>query len=155
MLNKFRSKVIRALKEEFGDNFIGGIWSKGAIDAVYYDCRSDYMDKDTYLSLMNNAAVVISTNGFGDSIPWKLAEYLKLGKCIVSQKLQHELPQPLVDGFHLKTFHDLDQCIEICRDLLKNRTKARELGDNARVYYNQYINPKIVINKFINQSINS
>ena len=155
MLNDYRSEVIRTLKKEFGNNFIGGIWSKGNLDKTYYDCQSEYLDKTTYFSLINNATIVISTNGFGDSIPWKLAEYLKLGKCIVSQKLKHKLPHPLVDDLHFKTFHDIDQCIEICRNLLNNSNKTRELGDNARVYYDKYIDPKIVINNYIHQSINN
>ena len=74
------------------------MWSHNSIDNKYIDCRSDYLDNESYLSIVQNAKLVISTNGFGNSLPWKLAEYLKNGKCIISEKLSHKLFEPLIDS---------------------------------------------------------
>ena len=93
------------------------MWSKDILDMKFNDCQSAYLDRETHLSLMKNASIVISTNGFGNSLPWKLAEYCKLGKCIVSEELTHELPNPLIKGVHLEIYNDdiltnIHQCLE-------------------------------------------
>ena len=40
---------------------------------------------------------------------------LKFGKCIISEELVHVLPEPLINGTHYNTFHDIDECVKICK----------------------------------------
>lgn len=153
MLNKYRSELIRELKVEFGKQFIGGMWSHSQIDNQYSDCHSYYLDKKSYLLLIKNASIVISTNGFGNSLPWKLAEYLKLGKCIVSEKLIHMLPKRLENNFHLMMFNNNKECIKICRELLINKEKSKILSENAKKYFDENVDTKLAVKKCIDKSL--
>ena len=60
-------------------------------------CIRDSVDTNinTYNSFVKNATILISTNGFGGSVPWKLVEFLKLGSCIVAERNKHLLRGPL------------------------------------------------------------
>ena len=147
--------MIRELKKQFKNRFIGGIFSKNRIIENAIDCQSYYMDRSTYLELLNRATIVISTNGFGKSVPWKIAEYLKLGKCIVSEKLIHEIPEPLIDGIHYKTFNDIIDCITICKELLLDLEQTRTIGGNALEYYNKNVKPKTLIVNHLRRCFNN
>ena len=153
-INNYRLKLIKALKKKFGKKFIGGMWSSKVNNRIDVNCKSSFLNSELYLLLVKNAKLVISTNGFGNSLPWKMAEYLKLGKCIISQNIAHSLPHPLIDGYHIKIFDNIEQCINISNDLLNDKEKTFLIGNNAKSYYNEHINPKTVIKKCLNQSIN-
>lgn len=154
-INNARIKLIRELKKQFKNRFIGGIFSKNRIIENAIDCQSYYMDRSTYLELLNKAAIVISTNGFGKSVPWKIAEYLKLGKCIVSEKFIHETPEPLIDGIHYQTFNNIGDCIRICKELLLDIEQTKIIGENALDYYNKNVKPKNLIENHLRRCLNN
>ena len=144
-INISRINLIRKLKNEFKNNFIGGIFYKyGELDGLS-DCQTSYLSPESYKVILKNATIVISTNGFGESVPWKIAQYLKLGKCIISEEFVHGLPEPLIKGTHYETFHDIDECVKICKTLLENANKIRKLEQNACLYYEQNVEPNMLL----------
>ena len=152
-LNQRRANLIKLLKNEFGDRFIGGMFFKTAPKNKFNDCRTKVpYDQKIYLSFVRKAAVVISTSGFGNSLPWKLAEYLKHGKCIVSEPVQHSLHSPLKEGYHLEYFSNDQQCIAKCHELLNDNNKCLNFSHNASIYYKMNIEPGNALKKCINKT---
>ena len=49
---------------------------------------------------------------FGDSIPWKIVEYMRNGSCIVSQKNKHLFREPIDKGI-IANFETPDECIDM------------------------------------------
>jgi len=151
MLNQRRANLIRTLKKEFGKTFIGGMFFKNVRNEKFPDCKTNVSsDHEIYLSFVKKAAIVISTNGFGKSIPWKLAEYMKYGCCTISEKLEHKLDVPIKKGIHAEIFYSDTECVEICNQLLNNTKTIDIIKKNALQYYNKYIKPDELIKKHLN-----
>ncbi len=152
-LNEFRANIIRRLKTAFKDNFYGGMWFQGKIEKKYADCISNVDTKyEIYSSFMNNASIVISTNGFGDSIPWKIVEYMRSGRCIVSQKNKHIFREPIHKDT-VANFESPDECIKICKKLLNDNATTSRMAQQSRQYYEDYLKPSAVMEQIINQSV--
>jgi hypothetical protein len=140
-INKTRAAIIRTLRKELGDVFVGGMYFKKRIDPSYADCITNVpFQRDIYLKFVQEASVVICSNGFGDSIPWKLPEYLQLGKCIVAEPLVHAVPRPFTEN-ELLFFKEIGDCAGLCKQLLSNAAQRRQMGENAKVYYDKNIQP--------------
>ena len=141
-INIQRAKLIRLMKKEFGIQFIGGMFFKKHIDIEFSDCKTNVSyDKNVYLSFVKKAAIVISTNGFGNSLPWKLAEYLKYGCCTVSEELVHFLENPIINGKHVEIFNSNQDCVYICKKIINNKKHINLIRKNAMIYYNLNIKP--------------
>jgi len=153
ILNQYRAGLIRLLKDEFKDQFLGGMFFENDIPDRYRDCVTNVPNqRNVYLHFVRNAAIVISTNGFGGSLPWKLAEYFQLGKCVVSENLAHIAMEPIVPGMHLQVFNDYDNCIEVIRELLDHKDNINAFGRNSGKYFQDYIQPGAALESLINDA---
>lgn len=151
-INNFRAKIIRKLKYNFGKQFYGGMWFKGQINEKYEDCISNvHTDYEVYKSFINNASIIISTNGFGDSIPWKLVECLKSGSFIISEKNRHLFPYPFKND-EVIFFEDTEKCIQLCKKYLDDNELRRKKTNKAKEYYQKYLEPSIVLKNIIENS---
>ncbi|MBX2990057.1 MAG: glycosyltransferase family 1 protein [Bacteroidetes bacterium] len=153
-LNEYRAEIIRSLRQHLGNSFQGGMFFEGSVPDGYRDCITDLpTSQEHYLNLVQRATVVVSTNGFAQSPPWKLCEYLKMGKCIVSEPMAYELPVSLVDGRDVQYFQTPDDCAAVCQSLLDNPRQTEELGGNARSFYEANIKPRNTILRTISNSL--
>ena len=153
VLNDFRANIIRRLKMAFKEQFYGGMWFQGKIDKKYADCISNVdTEFEIYSSFMKNASIVISTNGFGDSIPWKIVEYMRNGSCIVSQKNKHLFREP-IDKDIIANFETPDECIDICKKLLKDNLTISRMAQQSRLYYENHLKPSSVMKQILNESV--
>ena len=140
-LNEFRAELIRKFRKEFGSRFVGGMFFNGSIDPDYEDCITDVNPTpENYKRFVQNASVLISTNGFGDSIPWKLTEYLNWGSCIVSQKPEHLFRDPVPESA-MRQFTTVDEAIDLVQSLLDNPEERVLMSKAAADYYQQSVKP--------------
>jgi glycosyltransferase involved in cell wall biosynthesis len=141
-LNQQRAAVIRALRAGLGDRFVGGMTFTGDPVPGYEDCASGFLpDHRAYLALVRDAAVVVSTNGFGGSPPWKLAEYLEAGACIVSEPQEVALPAAQEHDRHLWLASTPDEVVDACRRLLDDPAHRARLADGAAAYHAAVVEP--------------
>ena len=149
-LNQERATLIRGLREGLGPRFVGGMTFTGEPPEAFADCRSPLPgDRDAYLDVVEQAAVVVATNGFGGSPPWKLAEYLERGACIVSEPMQVRLPRPLEDGGEVRLFDDLDGAVAACAELLDAPDDRLALSRSAGSYYAEQVAPEAAARRFL------
>lgn len=141
-IHKERSALIRLLKNELGDNYLGGIVPGEVANKFYKDCLTTLpTDPDSYLAQIKKSAICIYTKGLQNSPARKLAEYLSQGKCIVAERFDTELPIPLENGKNIMFFDTVEQCVEICKMLLNNPEKVKHLSKNARAYFEKHVHP--------------
>jgi hypothetical protein len=83
---------------------------------------------------------------------FKLAEFLALGKAIISTPISRELPAPLIHGEHV---HYVDGSAGEIRDavllILSDRQYRERLEQNARKYYLDHLAPARVIERLVAQ----
>jgi hypothetical protein len=141
-LNQSRIDLIRALRAELGERFVGGMTFPRGVPEGWEDCRSEMPStRDVYLGLVDRAAVVVSSNGFGGSPPWKLAEYLASGSCIVAEPPEVVLPATLEHGVHAWLAATPEEIASACRHLLDHPAERDALRRGASAYHADQVAP--------------
>ena len=152
-INEYRVRVVRALKRAFGERFIGGLVPDAYARRYFGDCLTTLdTRRQVYMDSMKASRVVVSSKGLHNSNPWKLAEYLAAGRCIVTEPLAYELPDPLVDGTHVVLYDSVERCVEACGRMLENDGLAREMQQQAVDYYRQFVRPSALMMNTLNEA---
>jgi hypothetical protein len=150
--NEYRALFIESCRSLAGVTFEGGFHTsqsrpvpeRFASYIVPKHSLLDYLEKTKSSALVFNTPAVWSCHGF------KLAEFLALGKAIISTPLARELPAPLVHGQHI---HYVDGSLESIRAavhlLLTDRNYRKHLEQNAYDYYLSFLSPKCVIERLL------
>jgi hypothetical protein len=150
----FRANVVRALKNAFGKQFIGGLLPSPYSLKHYPDCLSSLPgDRRSYLKLVKRCLIAVMTTGLHDSIGGKLSEYLASSKCVVSEQLRYELPKPLVAQENFLPFTTPDECVKACQKILNDPAFATEMRRANFRYYLNEVRPTQKIWSCIQRSI--
>jgi glycosyltransferase involved in cell wall biosynthesis len=95
-----------------------------------------------WLEKTKQSAVVFNTPAFWNCHGWKLGEYLALGKCIVSTKLQNDLPFPLEHGKNIHFVeNNQDAMGEAIEYIISHPDYRQKLESGARAYWDAYGSP--------------
>jgi glycosyltransferase involved in cell wall biosynthesis len=156
-VNLDRANFIRACKMNSNIQFEGGLIDIG------YEC--DYIkDLDElkignvkvklseYIQKTQKSNFVFNTPSVGRCHGWKLAEYLCMGKAIISTPLSNNLPFPLVHGKNIHFVEENLESIKAAIDyLLKNHDYVKQLEKGALEYWNDFGAPQKVIQNIISE----
>jgi hypothetical protein len=141
-IHQQRYHLIKLLRENFSDSFLGGFVSSKIANEKYSDALTNVPTApEEYLDVMKSARIVIYTRGLANSPAWKMAEYLSQGKVIIAEPLTTELPAPLTEGRELLYFHDDTELIEKIKLVLADEALADHLSKNARTYFETHVHP--------------
>jgi glycosyltransferase involved in cell wall biosynthesis len=79
-----------------------------------------------------------------------LAEYLALGKAIISTPIAQQLPAPLHDREQIHYVDGSEKSVsEAIRLIRDDKEYRRYLENNARKYYEEYLQPESVMSRLI------
>ena len=142
-----RLTFIEACKSCAGLNFEGGFAPRQNKDVKGFDAHTTerrYSIKE-YISKTKRSAIVFNTPAVLDCHGWKLAEFLALGKAIITTPLSRALPAPLNDKKHFCEVNNLKDYHTIIDTLLNDFEFKEMLEKNARDYYEKYLKPSQTI----------
>src|SRR5262249_23385199 len=96
-LNAQRAACIRELREGVGPAVVGGLARNEHARRSCPDCVADpgQTAKLRYLRLVGRVPIGVATTGLSRSIGWKFAEYVAMGRAIVTEPLLNEVPGAL------------------------------------------------------------
>jgi hypothetical protein len=104
-----------------------------------------------WLEKIKASSVVFNTPAVWRSHTFKLAEFLALGKAIISTPILRELPAPLVHGHDV---HYVDGSVQSLREsvtlIVNDRNYRMHLERNAYQYYKSHLQPIKVIERLLN-----
>lgn len=150
--NIYRGNFITSCKQYSAIDFEGGFAPRTNKDISGFEhlttegrvSIADYLKKITSSILVFNTPAVKGCHG------WKLAEYLCLGKAIISTPLSRDLPAPLVDETHvLLTDGTVDDITKKLNVLIIDSEKRWQLERNARDFFSTYLAPEKVIDRLL------
>ena len=102
-----------------------------------------------YLANTKHSVLVFNTPAVQSCHGWKLAEFLALGKAIISTTHLNELPEKLNHNEHL-LYNDCDENLKsTIQSLLDDNELKLKLEKNARQYFERNLAPKVIIEKLI------
>ena len=141
-VNAERVAMVRALKQEFGERFAGGLVATDYAKQHYPDDLTPHSSRNQdYLRLKRRCLIGVYTRGLEHSLAFKLGETFAASQCLVSVPLRYGLPAPLEPGRHYLEFDTVDGCVAACRRLLTDRDLAQSMRRANHDYYVREIEP--------------
>lgn len=111
-----------------------------------------WIPKEKYLLKTQQSVVVFNTPAWDLCHGWKLAEYLALGKAIISTPFYNELPVPLEHGKHIHFVSgSVDDIQAAVQKILTDDAYRLHLEQNSRIYYTQYVQPEAMLQHFLKE----
>ena len=95
--------------------------------------------------------LVFNTSSMHGCLGWKLAEYLCMGKAIISTPLNNIMPGNFIHGTHYHLVDNEDEIGVAIDYLLDNKEYRQMLEQNARKYFEKYLSPESVIQRIYKQ----
>jgi hypothetical protein len=149
-MNDVRAGCIRLLRTRLGERFLGGFERSAYALQHYPDCVVEEhisTRRRDYLRRLRDYSVCVATNGLWDSIGWKFAEYLALGKAIVCEPMKFEVPGPLAPGRNFLQFSTPEDCAARVAGLLEGREARTRMMANNAAYFREFASPDAVVGR--------
>ena len=142
-----RIRLIRLLKENFGDRFSGGLRDDPATAEMAPDLILPvrFTRRKNYLEIMKRSAVCVASAGLHGSTGGKFGEYTAAGRAIVSERLQYTVPGPFTAGENYLEYTTPEECVEQIRFLLAHPEQIRSMQENNRAYTRDWLSPERLI----------
>jgi hypothetical protein len=152
-LNEGRANIVRVLRQSFGPHYVGGLMRSAHARTHYPELVTPYRDdREGYFQLLRDARVSVVTTGIHRSVPGKLGESLAAGRCIVTEPLAYELPEPLVEGVHYLSFRSPADCVAQCERLLNDDVLAVAMQARNREYYLQHGALPVTVSRIVQRA---
>lgn len=147
-INAMRAACIRALRAEFGEDFVGGFSPTPYAEEHFPDCvgpDQTMSRKKHYLAAMHSSSVCVSTVGLAGSTGWKLAEYVAAAKAIVTEPLLSWVPGDFTAGRNYLEFISASECVARVAELMANSRRRHEMMQANFAYYHSYMRPDVLV----------
>ncbi len=110
------------------------------------------LSMDDYILKTKQSVVVFNTPSVCECHGWKLAEYLCMGKAIISTPLTRELPgKGLVHGENVHFVHKAEEIYDAVIKINTDSLYREKLERGARAYYDQWLAPEVVVRRLIEE----
>lgn len=140
-LNSMRIRCVRALRKAFGSRAVAGCVPSALAESLCPELIDRQpVDRRSYLERVADCAIGVSTAGLFGSNPWKLAEFVALGRAIVSEPLHYPVPG-FASGSHYLPFTTPDACCEQVQRLIDEPLLLQEITERMHVYDEQFLRP--------------
>lgn len=144
-INGVRAETVRALRQEFGPRFLGGLVPTPYAREHYPDLLTTASTRRRdFIDLVKTSRVLVYTRGLHHSIAFKLPEYLAASGVIVSEPIRNELPAPLVAGEHFRASSSIEETAQLVSDALRDHSTRRDYSRLAYEYYQEFALPQTV-----------
>lgn len=154
-LNLMRAECVRALRRAFGPRFQGGLMPDAYSRATFPDLVVEdpgATRRDRYFEAVRASEVCVTTRGLDDSTGWKFAEYLAMGRAVVSERLAYASPG-LEEGVHHLAYDHPDGCVEAVARLLQDRAARQTMMEHAARYYDARVRPASLVRASLAQAL--
>ncbi len=153
LTNTYRANFIKSCRANPNVVFEGGFVPRTNNDIRGYETLTTVgrVDMNVYLDKIKQSVLVFNTPAVKDCHGWKLAEFLCLGKAIISTPLTRILPDALKDRDQLLyTNGDIDDITDQVNELVLNPNLRQQLEANSQTYFEFYLAPQQIIERLTN-----
>lgn len=146
-INQMRIDIIRALREQYGDAFTGGLndtalsrqWAPDLI------VPAKYTERSRYLKLVHDSDICIGSMGLFQSIGGKTGEYVASAKAIVNERLHYSVPGDFAEGTHYLSFDSVEGCLAAVQKLVDDPQLRQSMKQANARYYREYLRPDVLV----------
>lgn len=147
-INAMRERCILALRQELGPHFLGGFARtpfalQNHPDGVLQDGVATR--KGSYLRILRQYPICVTTMGLHGSNGWKLAEYVAQSRAIVVEKLRHTVPGGFAQNTNYLHFDDERGCVEAVVRLMTDDGMRHAMMLRNHLYYLSWLRPDLMV----------
>ena len=148
--NRLRAQYIRNCRS-LNLTFEGGLFTENINGQNGYSdiVTNQFVHHTDFIANIKKSTVVFSTPAVWGCHGWKLGEFLAMGKAIISSSFQNEMPEPLKHGENIHFVANEQELREAVQKITTDKAYRETLQKGATTYYQQYIQPSVVISKLI------
>lgn len=160
--NKYRAEFLKIAKSIY-PNVEGGLFyiSNDSVNKqfpIYDNYLKEYSDHiytkrvsaQEYINKTKMSSIVFNTPSVAGCHGWKLAEYLAMGKAIISTKLNNEMPGDF-NGSQMVLINNIEELRAAIVHLKTDKDARKILEEHASNYFNNELAPEQVIKRIINK----
>ncbi|MFL9831979.1 hypothetical protein ABS764_14095 [Flavobacterium sp. ST-87] len=149
--NDYRALFIECCKENRKVVFEGGFASRTDGNNLGYDnlVTSAKIPLKVYVKKIKKSAIVFNTPAVLSCHGWKLAEFLALGKAIITTPHFNELPADLLNYEHLIYANNKETIQKAIDELITDENLKKQIQIAGREYFEEYLAPEAVIKKIL------
>jgi glycosyltransferase involved in cell wall biosynthesis len=152
--NEYRARFMEVCRRTPGLRFEGGFPPRNDMHQYDHLIMQGRVPFARYIENTKRSALAFSTPAVQGCLGWKLAEFLALGKAIISTDLGRVLPAPMLHGEHIHFVDGSEASIrEAVERITGDDTYRGKLEAGARVYYDAYLAPRRVIERVIDAAM--
>ena len=142
-----RIEIIRALREEYGDAFLGGINDCPLSRQLAPDLivPRELTERRHYLKNVHESDICIGSTGLHGSIGGKTGEYGAAAKAIVHEEMCYSVTGDFREGVNYLSFRTARECVEAVAKLVENPERIRAMKKANAAYYQAYLRPDMLI----------
>ena len=150
-VSALRSGLVRTLKKEFGNRFIGGIAPDSYSMKAYPELLGvNISGRKEFTRSMHHADICVNTQGTHKCWNFSFGEEVAASRAIITEKPFYENPIFLEEGKNYLTYNTVDDCVSQVYDLLSDRQKLTKMMEDNREYYLSHLRP----DKYVLDSLN-
>lgn len=150
--NKERKTFIESVKAQ-NCNFEGGFFvskSHPKIDEYKNLIFTKPYSSEVYIEKSKQSDFVFNSPAVHNCHGWKLAEYLAMGKAIISTPISNELPVSLEHEINIHIIRNKSELDAAISRFINDKNYSHFLSQNAHSYYEEFVKPKSVIRSILN-----
>ena len=146
-INQMRIDIIRALRERYGDCFIGGLNDNALSRAWAPDLimPTEYTERKRYLKLVHSCDICIGSMGLFESIGGKTGEYVAAAKAIVNERLHYTVTGDFTEGVHYLSFETVEECLSAVERLVEDPQLRFAMKQANAAYYSRFLRPDVLV----------
>lgn len=156
--NQFRANFITACYEIPEVQFEGGFAPRSKNDMTGFEAQTmlHRVSYQEFSQKTEDSTFVFNTPTIGGCNGWRLAEYLAMGKVIISTSLVRLLPKEFEDEKEvLWVSGSLESIKQAIKKLLASPVLQKKLSENSCTYFHQYLAPHKVIERLYSRINNN
>lgn len=152
LINEMRVEIIRALRRQYGDAFVGGLNNCGLSRRLAPELivPANYTERRKYLKLLHSCDICIGSMGLHESIGWKTAEYVAAAKAIVNENFHYSVPGNFDQGRNFLAFSTAPECIDAVQQLVESPEMLYAMKLANEDYYRNFLKPEVLVKNSLN-----
>lgn len=147
-LNENRADCVRQLRKTFGKNFLGGLAHEDYAVKHFKDCLlpdTRLFAKRSYLEILKDFPICVTTVGLNGSNGWKLGEYVAFSKAIVTEPLHFSVTGDFRKEVNYLEFTTPENLVETAAKLFEDVNLRSAMMLNNYRYYQAFVKPDPLI----------
>jgi len=142
-LNQLHIDTIRACKNTFGPQFLGGLEQSDLAQQLAPDLILPELTRDLYLQLLHENFVCIAPKHPHGTLDF--AEFLAAGRALVAPPPSLGLPGQFKRGNNFVIYTSPEECVRRLGELLSHTPAIHRMEAANFAYYNMYVRPDAMI----------